>query len=79
MPTKKKRKKQTKKRRVTNMSAVAEKTVDEEREERIALARRISKEITERTVAAGVTLQEIETETQKVYLDVKKDRRSRRS
>ena len=79
MPIKKKRKKQTKKRRVIKMSAVAEKTIDKEREERLALARVISAEITAKTITAGVTLKELETETYKVFLDVKKDRRSRRS
>lgn len=61
------------------MSAVAEKTVDKEREEKLALARVISAEITAKTIAAGVTLEELETETYKVFLDVKKNRRSRRS
>lgn len=61
------------------MSAFAEKKVDEEREKRLAIARRISKNITDKTIAAGVTLEELKNETYKVYLNVKEDRRTRRS
>lgn len=79
MPTKIKRKKQPKKRRVTKMSALAEKTVEKDREERLARISALSKEITEKTMAAGVTLEEIKEETHKVFINVKEHRRTRRS
>ena len=59
------------------MSAFADKKVDEEREKRLAAARRISKNISDKTIAAGVTLEELKKDTYKVYLNVKEDRRTR--
>jgi len=76
---KKKHKKYSKKRRVTKMPALAEKPIDKDREEKLALARTLHDEITEKMSAAGVTQEELETETYRAFLDVKESRRSRRN
>jgi hypothetical protein len=49
------------------------------REPMLAEARRLSKKITDRTIAAGISQQEIENRAYEAFLDVKRNRRSGRN
>jgi len=75
------KKRYKKRKKVSEMPAVAEKvrTSSEDRELVLARARELSAKITKATRTAGITHEELEERAYRAYLDVRGDNRSNRS